>query len=117
MGIWTIILRYQITSDGDGAGSPKQELLKWVKSKIPSYNVTNFVKSWSDGKAIMALIDAINPGQMSIPDDFGTPMRNCTTAIRIATNDMGIPHIIDPEDMVNEVDELSNMTYISYFRT
>ncbi len=51
--IWTIILRYQISTTGDASGSPKQQLLQWVQSKIPEYNVKDFVKSWSDGKAIM----------------------------------------------------------------
>ncbi len=30
---------------------------------------------------------------------------------------MKIPQLLEPEDMANETDELSNMTYISYFRT
>jgi len=114
--IWTIILRYQIQS-GDDKGSPKAELLAWIQSKIPEYNIKNFVKDWADGKAICALIDAINPGHMSLPGDFSTPIRNTSMAFNIATNKMGIPRLLEPEDMVNESDELSNMTYLSYFRS
>lgn len=38
--VWTIILRYQIhIEEGKSA---KNELLEWVRSKIPEYNINNF---------------------------------------------------------------------------
>jgi hypothetical protein len=37
-------------------------------------------------------------------------------AIELALEKMGIPAVLDPVDMVNNPDELSNMTYISYYR-
>lgn len=58
--IWTLILRYQIKKGGSGdEGSAKNELLKWVQSKIPEYNIQGFTKDWNDGKAINALISYI----------------------------------------------------------
>jgi len=59
--IWTLILRYHITKGRDGI-SAKQELLRWVRSKIPDYNIKNFTSDWNDGKAICALTNAIGPG-------------------------------------------------------
>jgi len=114
--IWTIILRYQIQS-GDDSGSPKAQLLAWIQSKIPEYNIKNFVKDWSDGKALCALIEKINPGNFNLPGDFSTPIRNLIMAFNVASKDMRIPALLEPEDMLNESDELSNMTYLSYFRT
>jgi len=114
--IWTIILRYQIQS-GDDSGSPKAQLLAWIQSKIPEYNIKNFVKDWSDGKALCALIEKINPGNFNLPGDFATPIRNLIMAFNVATKEMRIPALLEPEDMLNESDELSNMTYLSYFRT
>jgi filamin len=113
--IWTIILRYQIqVSEG---ASAKAELLEWVRSKIPEYNINNFSKDWSDGKAICALAEAVLPGQMNLPRDFkGDPVSNARMGMDKAKNNMGIPEILDAEDMVYNPDELSNMTYISYFR-
>jgi hypothetical protein len=46
--IWTLILRYQIKND--------DELLRWVQSKIPTYNITGFTGDWNDGRAICALV-------------------------------------------------------------
>eukprot|EP01126_Amoeba_proteus_P015924 TRINITY_DN1725_c0_g1_i3.p1 TRINITY_DN1725_c0_g1~~TRINITY_DN1725_c0_g1_i3.p1 ORF type:complete len:773 (-),score=129.90 TRINITY_DN1725_c0_g1_i3:63-2303(-) len=113
--IWTIILRYQIqVSEG---ASAKQELLDWVRSKIPEYNINNFTTDWQSGKAIAALTEAVLPGQMNLPEEFtNDPVHDANLGITNAHNNMKIPPIIDAEDMVNSPDELSNMTYISYFR-
>jgi filamin len=113
--IWTIILRYQIqVSEG---ASAKAELLEWVRSKIPEYNINNFVNDWTSGKAICALAEAVLPGQMRLPSDFkGDPIANARMGMTKAKDNMGIPEILDAEDMVHNPDELSNMTYISYFR-
>eukprot|EP01127_Copromyxa_protea_P008945 TRINITY_DN206_c0_g1_i1.p1 TRINITY_DN206_c0_g1~~TRINITY_DN206_c0_g1_i1.p1 ORF type:complete len:754 (-),score=220.15 TRINITY_DN206_c0_g1_i1:24-2285(-) len=113
--IWTIILRYQIqVSEG---ASAKQELLEWVRSKIPEYDIKNFTNDWTSGKAIAALAEAVLPGQMNLPADFtNDPVRDAHMGITKAHQNMNIPPIIDAEDMVHSPDELSNMTYISYFR-
>jgi len=114
--IWTIILRYQINVN-PGATSPKQELLDWVRSKIPEYNINNFTKDWQDGKALCALAEAVLPGQMNLPADFkNNPYKDAEMGMNKANENMGIPQILDPEDMTDTPDELSNMTYISYFR-
>jgi filamin len=113
--IWTIILRYQIqVSEG---ASAKAELLEWVRSKIPEYNINNFVNDWTSGKALCALAEAVLPGQMKLPQDFKSdPISNARMGMTKAKDNMGIPEILDAEDMVHNPDELSNMTYISYFR-
>eukprot|EP01125_Pyxidicula_operculata_P021818 TRINITY_DN8667_c0_g1_i1.p1 TRINITY_DN8667_c0_g1~~TRINITY_DN8667_c0_g1_i1.p1 ORF type:complete len:745 (-),score=216.17 TRINITY_DN8667_c0_g1_i1:63-2297(-) len=114
--LWTIILRYQINVNA-GAVSPKQELLDWVRSKIPEYNINNFTKDWQSGKALCALAEAVLPGQMNLPSDFSNnPITDAKMGMDAAAENMAIPRILDPEDMVHDADELSNMTYISYFR-
>lgn len=120
--IWTIILRYQIQRGEDQGGSAKSDLLKWVRSKIGpetpwNYDIKNFTSNWMDGKAICALAEACEPGQMNLPSDFtNDPLRDATMGMDSAEQNMGIPQILYPEDMVEQGDELSNMTYISYFR-
>jgi len=44
-----------VNRGGSGDSSAKDELLKWVQSKIPEYHITNFNKNWNDGKALNAL--------------------------------------------------------------
>jgi hypothetical protein len=114
--IWTIILRYQIQFAGQG-GSARQELLDWVRSQIPEYNINNFAADWTSGRAICALGEAIQPGQMNLPQDFSDDaMTNCAMGFDKAEQNMSIPKILDPEDMALNGDELANMTYISYYR-
>ena len=116
--IWTIILRYQIQRGEDDGGSARSELLKWVRSKIPEYDIKNFGKDWNSGKAICALAEAVEPGQMNLPADFSdNPLQDATMGMTKAEENMEIPMVLYPEDMVgDDTDELSVMTYISYFR-
>jgi len=117
--IWTLILRYQIQKgNGDGANA-KNELLKWVQSKIPDYGITGFTKDWNDGKAINALINAIEPNlcrdhKALDPND---KLNNATKGIDTGFNEFGIPRVVLPEEMNHpKVDEHAMMTYISYYR-
>ena len=73
--IWTLILHYQIGADS-GA---KNELLQWVRSKIPSYNIQNFTKDWNDGRALCALNNALAPGTCSDHErlDPNQKVKNC----------------------------------------
>jgi filamin len=115
--IWTIILRYQIQIE-EGK-SARSDLLKWVRQQIPEYNINNFGKDWNDGKAIVALSNSLEPGiypnHMQL--DANDSLENAKLGTDLAEKHFEIPKVLAPEDMVNsEVDELSVMTYISYFR-
>jgi filamin len=118
--IWTIILRYQIQKISGAGGSAKNDLLEWVRRKIPECNVNDFTNSWAAGRAICHLTDALKPGTFppGFQDDIKrrSPIDNATKGEALAESDLGIPQILAPEDMVAAADELSTMTYISYFR-
>jgi len=113
--IWTIILRYQIqVAEGNSA---RADLLEWVRQRIPEYNIHNFAGDWASGRAICALTEAVQPGQMNLPHDFKPdPTANAHMGMTKAEQNMNIPMILDAEDMAKAPDELANMTYISYFR-
>jgi filamin len=117
--IWTIILRYQIQKISGGAGSARNDLLEWVRKKIPECNVHDFTSSWMDGRAVCHLSEALKPG--CFPEPLNNlvgrdGLRNAEQGMDVAEKDLGIPKILGPEDMVAAADELSTMTYISYFR-
>jgi filamin len=115
--IWTIILRYQINKGG-ASNSAKNDLLEWVRKKIPECNVNDFLGSWSDGRAVCHLVEALEPGAFGPLDGLNpaNSLDNATRGEQAAEDKMGIPQILDPNDMVAAADELSCMTYISYFR-
>jgi len=113
--IWIIILRFQIQVQGDN--SARQELLDWVRSRIPEYNINNFASDWQNGRALCALAEAVQPGQMNLPGDFKKDaISNLQMALDKAHDNMKIPKLVDAEDVANSPDELAMMTYISYYR-
>jgi filamin len=117
--IWTIILRYQIQKIGvNTGGTAKSDLLAWVRKQIPEYNINNFKDDWRDGKALCALGDSLKPGIVDLTQMKNkSPLDNARTGTDAAEKELGIPPILNPEDLVSpDVDELSVMTYISYFR-
>lgn len=117
--IWTLILRYQIQKCGDG-GSAKNELLEWVRKKIPEYNIQNFQKDWNDGRAICGLANAVGGGNL-IPNHFNLnpndKLNNATKGIDAGYDALGVPKLVLPAEMNHpRVDEQAMMTYISYYR-
>jgi len=118
--IWVIILRYQIQK-GEQGGSAKNELLQWVRRQIPECDVHNFTTSWQDGKAICHLADSLQRGiilgGLDAVDANPDPLLLATFGEDAAERELGIPKVLLPEDMVSsESDELSVMTYISFYR-
>ena len=98
--------------------SAKELMLNWMQSLLPNAKITNFSSNWRDGRALLSLIHEIKP-EKAPPVSSLDPRRNlsnCTLAIRTAKIYLKVPPIISPEDLVSgEIDELSMMTYISYF--
>jgi len=122
--MWTIILRYHINVIGKG--SPKWELLQWVRQQIEPYNLDkkgeklkNFTSDWSDGTVLFALADSLKPGVLTPNDMSGLahkPLQDAQKAMDVSEKEYSIPQLLDAVDLVNNPDELSLMTYISYFR-
>jgi len=127
--MWQLILKYQVTAshynlpdmeDADWKQlTPKQALMKWVKSKLPEdLQMNNFSSDWNNGIALGCLVEAVKPG--SFPDwrdmQPGNPLENATRAMEAAERCLGIPKVITPEEIsFVRVDEFSVMTYVSYF--
>uniref|UniRef100_A0A8K9WSS4 Calponin-homology (CH) domain-containing protein n=1 Tax=Oncorhynchus mykiss TaxID=8022 RepID=A0A8K9WSS4_ONCMY len=124
--IWTLILHYSISmpmwedEDDEEANelTPKQRLLGWIRNKVPELPINNFHRDWRDGKALGALVDNCAPGLC--PDwqawDPNQPVENARGAMQQADDWLGVPQVINPEEIVDpEVDEQSMMTYLSQF--
>ena len=119
--IWTVILRFAISDISEEELSAKEALLLWCKKKTAGYNnvaVENFTTSWKDGLALCALIHAHRPDLIPFETLDGSDARtNLQLAFDVAEKDLGIPPLIDIEDIVDvpKPDERSVMTYIAQF--
>lgn len=114
--VWRLILHYQISSSGSASG--KQLLLLWLKNAIPDMDIRNVTTDWNNGMALSALNEFCQPG---LCPDYKTlnpdaRLSNTSEAMNTAEKNFKIPKVLSPEFFVSPyVDELSMMTYLSYF--
>ena len=93
-------------------------MLAWINTQIPDQNITNFTTDWNDGVALCALVDRIQPG---LCPHYGTLDRsnqesNCQLGIKLAEEQLEIPRLLEAADQCSgNVDDISVMTYLSYF--
>lgn len=94
-------------------------LLTWVQRKTRKYGVAvqDFASSWRSGLAFLATIKAIDSSLVDMKQALEkSPRENLEDAFTIAQENLGIPRLLEPEDiMVESPDEQSIMTYIAQF--
>ncbi|XP_008852961.1 nesprin-1 isoform X2 [Nannospalax galili] len=103
-------------------GNAKKALLKWVQhiaDKQIGIEVKDFGRSWRSGLAFHSVIHAIRPELVDLEKVKGRSNReNLEDAFTIAEIQLGIPRLLDPEDVdVDKPDEKSIMTYVAQFLT
>ena len=101
--VWTLILHYQISmgfqSDDDagkkGGPSPKQQLMAWIKEKLPDKDIRNFNTDWNSGVNVAALVNAVAPGLCPEHADMdgSTPLENAQLAMGRAEEWLGVPQV------------------------
>ena len=93
---------------------------KRVTSGYPNVEITNMTSSWRNGLGFCAVIhhhcpDLVNFSSLNPEDVFD----NNSLAFQVAADQLGIPSLLDPQDMVDcqTVDKLSILTYLAqYYR-
>ena len=114
--IWTLILRFTITDINQEGMTAKEGLLLWCQRKTACYDeveVRDFSGSWNDGLAFCALLDIHRPDLIDYDTlDKSDHKGNMQLAFDIATKEIGIPDLLDVEDVadVARPDERSLMT-------
>ncbi|XP_022606168.1 calmin isoform X1 [Seriola dumerili] len=100
-------------------GKAIKKLLQWVQKRTRKYGVAvqDFGKSWTSGLAFLAVIKSIDSSLVDMRKALLRSAReNLEDAFRIAHYSLGIPRLLEPEDVtINPPDEQSIMTYVSQF--
>ncbi|KAJ8341193.1 hypothetical protein SKAU_G00334840 [Synaphobranchus kaupii] len=100
-------------------GRPIKTLLHWVQRRTRKYGVAvqDFGKSWTSGLAFLAVIKSIDTTLVDMRRALlRTSKENLEDAFRTAHYSLGIPRLLEPEDVtINAPDEQSIMTYVSQF--
>uniref|UniRef100_UPI00358E819C dystrophin-like isoform X2 n=1 Tax=Myxine glutinosa TaxID=7769 RepID=UPI00358E819C len=125
--IWSIILHWQVKDVMKELMADLQQtssenvLLGWVRQSTRDYqpvNVVNFTSSWTDGLAFNALIHSNRPDLFSWKDvvEKMTPHQRLENAFRTAQEHLGVPRLLDPEDVeMAHPDKKSILLYVTSF--
>ncbi|CAL8271370.1 unnamed protein product [Merluccius merluccius] len=102
-----------------GHGRAIKKLLQWVQKRTRKYGVAvqDFGKSWTSGLAFLAVIKSIDPSLVDMRRALlRSPRENLEEAFRTAHYTLGIPRLLEPEDVtISRPEEQCIMTYVSQF--
>eukprot|EP01127_Copromyxa_protea_P009894 TRINITY_DN236_c0_g1_i1.p1 TRINITY_DN236_c0_g1~~TRINITY_DN236_c0_g1_i1.p1 ORF type:complete len:924 (-),score=286.55 TRINITY_DN236_c0_g1_i1:13-2748(-) len=120
--IWTLILRFQIVMDSTDVEmgmSFRDGLLAWCNRVLNPQGifVKNFTESWQDGRAFCGLVNVLKPGHVDLPSRTADKaVENMDLAFDAAEEHFEFPKLLDAVDVLNTPDDLSIMTYVSYYK-
>ncbi|KAJ8103837.1 calponin homology domain-containing protein [Lipomyces tetrasporus] len=118
--LWTLILNFSISEINAEGYTAKEGLLLWCQRKTALYDdveITDFSTSWNNGLAFCALLDRHRPDLIDYDAlDKSDEKGNIELALKLASEDVGIPQLLDVEDvLVSKPDERSIMTYVAHW--
>jgi spectrin beta len=123
---WKLILKYQLTTLKPIEGKElnkvsivviKKSLLLWCQSaiqKYPNVSVSDFTLSWKDGRAFCALVHKHRPDLIDYEAMArASPIERLSTAFTVARDQLNVPSLLEPEDLLGFQDEKSIMIYLA----
>jgi len=120
--IWTLILRFQIVMDAtdqEMGMSFRDGLLAWCNRVLNPQGifVKNFTDSWQDGRAFCGLVNVLEPGFVDLAQRPPEKAKeNMDFAFDTAEEKFEFPKLLDAVDVIEYPDDLSIMTYVSYYK-
>ncbi|XP_036625068.1 F-actin-monooxygenase MICAL1 [Trichosurus vulpecula] len=108
-----------LTPPAPGPVGTQEELLLWCQKQTAGYpgvQVTDFSSSWTDGRALCALVHRLRPNLL----DFSTlkgagALETTALAVKLAEQELGIAPVIPPQVLVAGTDPLGLAAYLTHF--
>jgi len=123
---WQLLRHFQVVPQGgegdEGLVSFEQGLLQWVKTMLKSYEDIDLTRgfkseSFQNGKVILGLINEYGEGLVDYKSYGGSQhhwQENCKSGLEIAEEKMGIPAIIDYQELASgQCSEKNLVLYLS----
>jgi peptidoglycan/xylan/chitin deacetylase (PgdA/CDA1 family) len=118
--VWTIILRFSISSYNDpDFMNARETLLNWCRARTapyPEVRVNDFSFSWKDGRALATLLHSGRPDLVDLGEmESKSAAETLEHVFAAAEAHLGIAKLLDVEDVtgVSGPEEKSMMTYVS----
>lgn len=115
--LWMLILHYAVAEISEEGVNAKDGLLLWCQRKTQDYDVEirDFSSSWTDGLALCALMDHYRPDLLDFDQLRSASPRERVRAALDAASTVGIPALLDVEDILQKPDERSMVAYLAYW--
>ncbi|XP_053520908.1 F-actin-monooxygenase MICAL1 isoform X2 [Artibeus jamaicensis] len=102
-----------------GSVGTQEELLRWCQEQTAGYpgvHVTNLSSSWTNGLALCALVNRLQPGLLEPSELQGMGALEATSwALKIAEHELGITPVLSAQAVVAGSDPLGLIAYLSHF--
>ena len=121
--MWMMIQKFQIqagNTEGGGKGkSAKDAVMEWLKEYLDGYPVelSGFPRNTADGKIFAYLVHKKDPSLIDLNSINSKPPRQVLVEAFAAAEKLGVPQLLDPDDVLQRPDEQSILTYLSTFRS
>ncbi|CAO2627899.1 [F-actin]-monooxygenase MICAL1 [Lemmus lemmus] len=98
-----------------------EELLHWCQKQtagFPGVHVSDFSSSWTDGRALCALVHRLQPGLLEPSELQGMGALEATAwALKMAEHGLGITPVLSAQAVVAGSDPLGLIAYLSHFHS
>jgi len=113
--VWSIIFFYKIQPKVYQGKKGGDALLVWLQHQTSGRDIliTNLSAVFEDGMILCALVDSFYPNINFDKLAKYKKRDNINLALETASQEWGIPKLLDVEDILSGPDELSMITYLS----
>jgi hypothetical protein len=122
--VWQIICFDQLNRFGGRSADSTNDIYRWVDryladnyDDVERGDALKGLSAFQDGKLLSYLVHRTDPGAIDLSGMYEDPVEEVTDrAINSAANKLGVPALVDHEDIIGAPNDKSLVTYLTAFR-